>query len=136
MTRALNTSLNKKLLLGTLFVSMLLAFLVGMLGGCSRDPQVIKQKYLDKGKAYAEKGKCPEAEIEFQNAVQIDSKFEPAHYELALCYLKRGALQSAYLELKQAVQIAPDDLKANSNLPICFWPAGIPLMRALTPKSF
>lgn len=85
-------------------------------GGCSRDPQVLKQKYLETGKAYEEKGKYLEAAIEFQNAIQIDSRFEPARYELALCYLKRGALQQAYMELARAVEIAPDDLKAQLEL--------------------
>jgi tetratricopeptide (TPR) repeat protein len=94
----------------------LFVFILGALGGCSRDPQVLKQKHLEKGKSYAEKGKYLEAAIEFQNAIQIDSKFEPAHYELALCYLKRGAFQQAYMELARAVEIAPDDLKAQLEL--------------------
>ncbi len=116
MTRALAASLDKRALPGTLFLPIFLALLVAALGGCSRNPQVVKQKYLDKGKAYAEKGKCAEAEIEFQNAIQIDSQFEPAHYQLGLCYLKEGVFQRAYLELARAVQISPGDLKAQIEL--------------------
>src|SRR5215469_5897083 len=99
-----------------MLVWLLVAFLLGALGGCSRDPQILKQKHFDKGKAYAEKGKYAEAAIEYQNALQIDSRFEPARYELALCYLKRGAFQQAYMELARAVEIAPDDLKAQLEL--------------------
>src|SRR3984957_9143430 len=56
---------------------------------CHRNPQVAKQKYFDKGAQYFQQGKYNEAAIEFQNALQIDSNFADAHYQLALCYLKR-----------------------------------------------
>lgn len=102
---------NRTAVLG-IHLFVLIAFLSGALLGCSHDPKVLEQKYLQKGKAYAEKGKYLEAAIEFQNAIQVDSRFEPARYELALCYLKRGAVQQAYVELARAVEIAPDDLKA------------------------
>ena len=116
MTLTLNASAKKGPALAKLSVWALVGFLAMALVGCSRNPQVAKQKYLDKGKAYAQKGKYNEAEIEFENAIQIDSQFEPAHYELALCYLKQGALQRAYVELTRAVQIAPGDLKAQLEL--------------------
>ena len=116
MTLTLNTSANKRPVLGRLPVWALVGFLAVALVGCSRNPQVAKQKYLDKGKAYAQKGKYNEAVIEFENAIQIDSQFEPAHYELALCYLRQGAVQRAYVELTRAVQIAPGDLKAQLEL--------------------
>src|SRR5215831_7888314 len=103
---------NKTALRWTILLCVLSALLSGALAGCSHDPEVLKQKYLAKGKAYAEKAKYREAAIEFQNAIQVDSKFEPAHYELALCYLKQGAFQQGYWELARAVEIAPDDLKA------------------------
>ncbi|MFY9689131.1 MAG: tetratricopeptide repeat protein [Candidatus Acidiferrales bacterium] len=106
----------KSMSLERLLTWSLLAFLAGSLGGCTRDPRVRKQKYLDKGNAYADKGKYNEAEIEFENAIQIDPKFEPAHYQLALCYLKQGVLQRAFSELTQAVQLAPADLEAQLEL--------------------
>lgn len=116
MNRAKNTRLSGNPLPTILFLWMLVASFAGALVGCSRNPQVVKQKYLEKGEAYARKGKYAAAEIEFQNAIQIDSQFEPAHYELALCYLKQSSLQSAYLELMRAVQIAPGDRRAQLEL--------------------
>lgn len=93
-----------------------LAVLAGALAGCSRDPQVVKQKHFDKGMAYFEEGQYREAEIEFENAIQIDSQFAQAHYKLAHCYLKVGAVRQAYQELAQTVEIAPDNLKTQLDL--------------------
>ncbi|MGC1796820.1 MAG: tetratricopeptide repeat protein, partial [Candidatus Acidiferrales bacterium] len=50
--------------------------------GCSRDPNVLKQKHFNRGQAYFQQGKYQEAAIEFQNAIQFDSKFSQAHYQL------------------------------------------------------
>ena len=67
--------------------------------GCSRNPQVVKQKYLDKGHSYFIAGKYREAIIEYENAIQVDPKLAQAHYELAECYLKQGNWRDAYEEL-------------------------------------
>ena len=48
--------------------------------GCSRDPNVRKQKYLDSGQRYLEKGKYREASIQFSNAIQVDARYADAHY--------------------------------------------------------
>jgi tetratricopeptide (TPR) repeat protein len=84
--------------------------------GCSRDPQVRKQRYFDKGTAYFQQAKYREATIEFENALQIDPKFADAHYQLALCYLKQGALQRAYQELARTVDLAPGNQSAQIDL--------------------
>src|SRR6185437_4736907 len=74
---------------GTAFA--LAAALIGLalLGGCKRDPQVAKQKYFDRGSSYFQSGKYREAAIEFQNAIQMDPRFEAAHYQLAQCFISR-----------------------------------------------
>src|SRR5208283_5386891 len=46
---------------------------------CSRDPNVRKQKYFHSGQRYFDKGKYPEAAIEFVNAIQIDPGYAEAH---------------------------------------------------------
>ena len=51
--------------------------------GCSRDPNVRKQKYFDSGEKYFAEGKYREAAIQYSNAVQIDSGFAQAHYKLS-----------------------------------------------------
>ena len=51
--------------------------------GCSRDPNVRKQKYFDSGEKYFAEGKYREAAIQYSNAIQIDSRFAQAHYNSA-----------------------------------------------------
>ncbi|MGA7916744.1 MAG: tetratricopeptide repeat protein, partial [Candidatus Acidiferrales bacterium] len=87
-----------------------------VVAGCSRDPNVLKKKHFDRGEAYFQQGKYPEAAIEFQNAIQFDSKFSQAHYELAQTYLKQNEWSRAYQELMRTVQIAPDNSKAQLDL--------------------
>jgi len=86
--------------------------------GCSRDPNVKKQKYLASGKKYFEEGKYREAGIQFSNALQVDPKFAEAHYELARTYIHMDppAIQSAYMELRRAVDLKPDLTKAQLDL--------------------
>ena len=93
-----------------------LAVATVLLVGCNRDPQVAKQKYLDKGTAYFQKGQYREAAIEDQNAIQIDSQFAPAHYQLAQCYLKLSDLARAYQELTRTVAIDPANSDAQLDL--------------------
>ena len=58
--------------------------LAALLTGCSRDPNVRKQKYLESGQRYFDKGQYREAEIQFENAIQVDSRFADAHYKLVI----------------------------------------------------
>src|SRR6185437_15009154 len=97
---------------GTAFA--LAAALIGLalLGGCKRDPQVAKQKYFDRGSSYFQSGKYREAAIEFQNAIQMDPRFEAAHYQLAQCFMKQADWPHAYQELLRALEITPGDQKA------------------------
>lgn len=94
------------------------AVFAACLAGCSRDPNVKKQKYLASGKKYFEEGKYREAGIQFSNALQIDPKFADAHYELARTYARMDppALQAAYMELRRTVDLKPDHLKAQVDL--------------------
>jgi tetratricopeptide (TPR) repeat protein len=84
--------------------------------GCSRDPNVRKQRYFANGKRYFEESKYREAAFQFSNALHIDSNFAEAHYQLALCALKLGSAQDAYAELSLAVQLEPDNLQAQLDL--------------------
>ncbi len=46
-----------------------LGLIAGFLVGCSRDPNVRKQKYFESGQHYLDKGQYREAAIQFKNAV-------------------------------------------------------------------
>lgn len=94
----------------------LAALLVSFGTGCTRDPNIRKQKYLASGKRYMAKGQYRDAAIQFANALRIDSKFAEAHYNLALCDLKLGSAQNAYRELVRTTILDPDDLQAQLDL--------------------
>ncbi len=96
-------------------------FLVGFLvtalfTGCSRDPNVRKQKYLESGDRYFEKGKYREAAIQYSNALQVNSRFAQAHYQLGQTYLKLNDGNRAFQELSRAVELAPDNYRAHIDL--------------------
>ncbi|MGD1077507.1 MAG: tetratricopeptide repeat protein [Candidatus Sulfotelmatobacter sp.] len=99
-------------------VRLLLAcsVLTAMFTGCSRDPNVRKQKYLDSGEKYSAEGKYREAVIQFRNAVLIDSRFAQAHYDLSQAYLKLGDSNDAFQELSRTVDLAPDNYRAHTDL--------------------
>lgn len=89
-----------------------LAALVGLLllGGwsCSRDPNVAKQKYLESGNRYFQKGKLKEAVIMYRNALRKDPKFGEAYYRLGLSQLQMG--QQYWLEAVRALRRAVETL--------------------------
>ena len=90
--------------------------LASMLVGCSRDPNVRKQKYLESGTRFFEKGKYHEAAIQFSNAIQVDPDFAQAHYQLAQTYLKLQQYPPAYRELSVTVEKQPDNYPARIDL--------------------
>ena len=87
-----------------------------MFTGCSRDPNVRKQKYLDSGERYSAEGKYREASIQYLNAIQIDSRFAQAHYDLSQAYLKMGDTSRAFQELTRTVELTPDNYRAHTDL--------------------
>ncbi len=87
-----------------------------LLTGCSRDPNVRKQKYLESGQRYYDKGQYAEAAIQFQNAIQVDSRFAEAHYKLARTAMKLQQWQGALQEYQTAVQINPEHANARIEL--------------------
>ena len=90
--------------------------LAAMFTGCSRDPNVRKQKYLDSGEKYSAEGRYREASIQYLNAIQIDSRFAQAHYDLSQAYLKLGDTNRAFQELTRTVELAPDNYRAHTDL--------------------
>ncbi len=85
-----------------------------LLGGwsCSRDPNVVKQKYLESGNRYFDKGKYKEASIMYRNALGKDMKFGEAHYRLGVTQLRMG--QRSWLGGVRALRRAVETLPENS----------------------
>ncbi len=86
--------------------------LAALLGGCSRSPEVKKQKYLESGQRYFDKGQYQEAAIQFENAIQIDDRFADAHYKLALTAMKLQQWPAAYQQLSKTIELQPDNYPA------------------------
>jgi tetratricopeptide (TPR) repeat protein len=84
--------------------------------GCSRDPNVRKQKYFASGQQYFQQGKYQEAAIQFSNATDIDPRFAEAHYRLAQTYLKLQDWNRAYQELNRTVELQPENYPAHLDL--------------------
>jgi len=97
-----------------------LAIILGLIAtvtlGCSRDPNVRKQKYEESGQRYFDKGRYREAAIQFSNAVQVDPRFAEGHYKLALTYLKLQEWTRAYQELGRTLELQPDNYQAHIDL--------------------
>jgi cellulose synthase operon protein C len=95
----------------------LAGFLIAALfTGCSRDPNVRKQKFLESGNRYRDKGKFREAAIQYLNAIQVDQRFAEAHYQLGETYLKFKDYNRAFAELSRTVELAPDNYQAHTEL--------------------
>src|SRR5271165_6950912 len=96
---------------------VLIGFLIAALfTGCSRDPNVRKQKYLESGNRYRDQGKFREAAIQYSNAIQLDPRFVDAHHQLGETYLKLQDYNHAYNELSRTVDLAPDNYPAHVDL--------------------
>ena len=86
------------------------------LTGCSRDPNVRKQKYLESGERYYDKGQYREAAIQYQNAIQVDQNFAEAHYRLGQTAIKLQQWPAAAQEFEKAVQANPEHAEARLGL--------------------
>src|SRR5438132_1236011 len=95
---------------------LVLALMVIVFSGCSRDPNVRKQKYFQSGQRYFQKGKYREAAIEFVNAIKIDPNYGEAHYQLAETSLKLQQAQRAYQELTRTIELQPENYQARIEL--------------------
>ena len=65
----------------SVLVRLLLACsLLALLAGCTRDPNVRKQKFLASGDQYFAKQEYKAAIIQYSNALKLDPRYEPARY--------------------------------------------------------
>ena len=55
----------------------------GLQVSCSRDPNIAKRAFLERGNRDFEKGKYAEANISYSRGLQIDPRFAEAHYKHA-----------------------------------------------------
>jgi tetratricopeptide (TPR) repeat protein len=75
---------------------------------CSRDPNVVKKKYLQTGNRYFEKGKYKEAYIMYRNALKKDRKYAEAYYRAGLTELRLSQPLAALRDLRRAADTDPN----------------------------
>src|SRR5213594_2444796 len=95
---------------------LILALMAIVFSGCSRDPNVRKQKYYESGQRYFEKGKYREAAIQYSNAIQVDGRYSDAHYRLGLTYLRLSEPNRAFQELQRTVELDPANYAARVDM--------------------
>jgi tetratricopeptide (TPR) repeat protein len=95
---------------------LLCSLLIVSWTGCSRDPNVKKQKYMESGQHYFDQQRYSEAAIQFSNAVQVDPQFAQAHYQLGETLLKLQDLSHAFGELNRAVELDNNIYPAHTEL--------------------
>src|SRR5207247_73873 len=96
--------------LGTALLVVLVAV------GCTQDPAVKKQLYLERGTKHYQEGKYNEAIIELKNALQIDPGFIPARHALGRAYKAKAWNADAVRELQRVVEAQPEYLPARIDL--------------------
>jgi tetratricopeptide (TPR) repeat protein len=87
-------------------ITVLVALLA--LVSCNRDPNVAKQRYLEQGNKYFEKGLYKQARIKYLNALQKDMRFGPAYYGKGMAEYKLGSVVPAVLSFRRAIELLPD----------------------------
>src|SRR5215470_1100430 len=96
--------------------ALILGFSALVLAYCYRDLHIRKQKLFESGQRYLAKTKYRAAAIQFENAIQIDSRFAAAHYQLAQTCLQLRDGRCAYLETERTLELQPDNYKAHADL--------------------
>ena len=81
-----------------------------VLSSCSRDPKVVRQRYMDNGNKYFDRGKYKEASIMYRRALQKDMRFGDAWYRLGLTNLKLGLYGEARRDFSRATELAPNNI--------------------------
>ena len=82
-----------------------LALVTLSLVSCNRDPNYLKQRYVESGSKYFDAGRYKEASIMYRKAIDKDRKYGLAWYKLALVDLKQGQVAAAVPALRRAVEL-------------------------------
>jgi tetratricopeptide (TPR) repeat protein len=104
-------------------VSIVMVALLGVLAGCTRNPDAAKRKYIESGKKYMEEKKYDSAVIQFKKALQIDPRYSEAHYELGQAELAQQHWAAAFREFSTATDQDPNNVKAHLAIATLWWQA-------------
>ncbi|MEO8657280.1 MAG: tetratricopeptide repeat protein [Bryobacteraceae bacterium] len=95
-------------------VALLCALLVA--AGCSRDPDVLKKKYVENGNKYFANGKYKEASILYRKALSKDARYGEAYARLAETEVRLGRFAEAVRAYQRAVELQADNTDVASRL--------------------
>jgi tetratricopeptide (TPR) repeat protein len=90
------------------FKRILTAAVLLCLVACSRDPKVVRQRYLDSGNRHMEQGHYKEASIQYRNALKADARFGPAYYKLGLATLHLSQYTDSVNAFRRAIELLPE----------------------------
>jgi tetratricopeptide (TPR) repeat protein len=93
----------------------LLLFFVAM-SGCSSDPKVRRQKFLDNGNKLYAKGEFKQAALYYRRALREDAQFADAYYRMGLTSVKLGNWSDAIGNLQRAFTLDPKNTDAGAKL--------------------
>lgn len=98
-------------------ISFLLAMAIAVtVVGCSRNPKVRAEKYLQSGVHLFDQGDYQSASIQLRRSLQENPRSSEAHYRLALTYLRLRQWQDAYKELGQSIAVDANFMPAHLEL--------------------
>jgi tetratricopeptide (TPR) repeat protein len=96
---------------------VLCVVLIALAGlSCSRDPNVVKKKYLQNGNRYFEKGKYREAYIMYRNALKKDARYSEAYYRVGIVEMRMGERIAALRDLRRAADTDPNFTNPDSRV--------------------
>jgi tetratricopeptide (TPR) repeat protein len=96
------------------YALLALAIVAGV--SCSRDPNVVKVKYLENGNRYFDKGQYKEAYIMYRNALKKDMKYSEAYFRVAQTELRMGRPLDAARDFRRAIDTNPKQEEARIQL--------------------
>src|SRR5262245_21008637 len=97
-------------------VALLGTLIATTIGGCSRDPEKGKRKYLESGLRYMKKGRYREASLQFRNALKLDARYVDALYNLAQAQTALRDWSGTHASLQRTIELDPNRLDARVSL--------------------
>ncbi len=82
------------------------------------------QKHFNDAEEYKEKGLLQEAIESYKKAIEADTSFTSAYYNLALVYYQTQQLSLAVVNLKKVTDLDPSDVSAFNNLGVLYVATG------------
>ena len=99
----------------SIFKISVIFFSIFLLTGCG-DSQKKKMAHFTKGNSYYNSEEYKKAELEFKNAIKIDSNFSKAYLKLGDTMMKTGRVHEAFEAYLRAEKLEPENTEALINL--------------------